>query len=165
MFYFWCIVIVLFNIVLYANFRSGIYDYFRLSKMSKSNIKKSRKGFRNYWFYESINKKSPLGILYNLNYIYLTATVAFSVPAVLLGYIKALQPTLFVLSIILCIIEIPSTILSSTHSNIAEFGKPFVLLVRRSFHPGHRGPFYSSLIDIFSWVVTALFIYFSYLQL
>ena len=44
MFYFYGIVIVLYNLLLYAIFRNGIYDYLRLSKMSKSNIKKNRKG-------------------------------------------------------------------------------------------------------------------------
>lgn len=161
MFYFYGIVIGLYNFLLYAIFRSGIYDYLRLSKISKSNIKKNRKGFKNYWFYQSINKQTPLGILYILNYIFLTFSVIFIILAVTMGFIKALQPVLFHLSIILCIIEIPSTIIATICSNNAEYGRPFVWFAKRK----HMKGFYSSLIDMFSWSVTVLLICLSFKQL
>lgn len=161
MFYFYSIVIVLYNLLLYATFRSGIYDYLRLSKMSKSNIKRSRKGLKNYWLYQLINKKTPLGILYGLNYIFLISTAIFTILAILIGYIKIFQPILFVISILLCLIEIPSTILTSIYTNKMEYGKAFVFLAKRNYMRGYC----SSLIDMFSWVITALFIYLSYQQL
>ena len=161
MFYFYSIVIVLYNLLLYAIFRSGIYDYLRSSKMSKSNIKKSRKGLKNYWLYCSINRQQPLGILYGLNYIFLAATVVFTAFAVSAGFIKALQPILFFLSVILCIIEIPASITASIHSDNAEYGKPFVLLAKRKDTKGYH----SSLFDMCSWIITAIFICFSYRQL
>jgi len=129
--------------------------------MSKSNIKKCRKGIKNYWLYHSINQQRPLGILYGLNYIFLVSTAIFTILAVLLGFIKALQPILFTFSILLCIIEIPSVIIASIYSNNAEYGKPFVLLTKRKFGRGYS----SSLIDFLSWVINALFIYLSYKQL
>ena len=161
MFYFYSVVIVLYNLLLYAIFRSGIYDYLRLSKMSKSNIKKNRKGFKNYWLYQMINKQTPLGILYSLNYIFLISTAIFTVLAITIGFIKMFRPIIFVCSILLCLIEIPSSILASIYSNKMEYGKAFVFLAKRKYMRGYC----SSLIDIFSWVVTALFIYFSYQQL
>ena len=161
MFYFLNIVIVLYNLLLYAIFRSGIYDYLRLSKMSKTNIKQSCRGFKNYWLYQASNIKTPLGILYNLNCIFLVSTTTFSVLALLLGYIKAVQPILFTLSILLCIVEIPTTGLASAYSTKAEFGKRFVFLAKRK----DTGKFCSSVVDMFSWCITALLIYLSYLQL
>lgn len=129
--------------------------------MSKSNIKKSRKGFKNYWLYHSINKQTPLGVLYSLNYIFLTSTVVFTIFAVALGFIKELQPILFVISVLICIIEIPSTIVASICSNNEKYGKPFILLEKRKSMKGYS----SSLVDIFSWVINALLIYLSYQQL
>lgn len=161
MFYFFTILITFYNLLLYAIFRSGIYSYLRLSKMSKSNIKKSSKGFKNYWLYHSINKQRPLGILYSLNFIFLITTFAFTVFAITLGFIETLKPILFTFSIILCVIEIPSVIISSIHNNNEEYGKPFILLAKRKYLRGYS----SSLIDWFSWGITAFLIYLSYQQL
>ena len=161
LFYIFGIMISIYNIVLYAIFRGGIYDYLRLSKMSKKNINKHRKGFKNYWLYVSINHQTPLGILYYLNIIFLVSTIAFSVLAVALCFIKVLQPVVFACSILLCIIEIPTVFLASVYSYKAEFGTPFVLFARRKL----TGKFCSSLIDMFSWCITAFLIYLSYFYL
>ena len=161
MFYFFMIVIAFYNLLLYAIFRSGIYSYLRLSKMSKTYIKKNRKGFINYWLYHSINKQNSLGVLYGLNLTFLIATITFMIFAITLGYIKVLQPILFALSIVLCIIEIPCAIIASIHSNNEDYGKPFVFLAKRKHIRGYT----SSLIDWLSWSITALFIYLSFQQL
>lgn len=161
MFYFFMIVIALYNLSLYAIFRSGIYSYLRLSKISKTYIKKNRKGFINYWLYYSINKQNPLGILYGLNLIFLIATFTFMVFAITLGFIEALQSILIVFSIVLCTIEIPCMIISSIHSNIEDYGKPFIFLAKRK----HVGGYTSSLIDWLSWLMTAFLIYLSFQQL
>ncbi len=161
MFYFFNIVIVLYNLLIYAVFRGGIYDYLRLSKMSKTNIKKNSKGFINYLLYQSINKENSLGVLYYINIIYLIYTVVFSFIAVTMGSVMIFRPALLILSVILCIIEIPAVFLASIYNNKLEFGKPFVLFVRRKL----TGKFCSSLIDMFSWSVTAFLIYISYFKL
>lgn len=161
MFYFFNIVIVFYNLLLYTIFRGGIYDYLRLCKMSKNNIKKSRKGLKNYWLYLSIHKQTSLGILYYINIVFLISTIAFSIFTIALGFIKMLQPIVLVFSIAICVIEIPSTMLASIYNYRAEFGKPFVLLARRKY----TNKLCSSLIDLFSWGITAFLIYISYLQL
>ena len=161
MFYFFMLVIAFYNLLLYAIFRSGIYSYLRLSKMSKSNIKKNRKGFINYWFYHSINKQTSLGILYGLNLTFLIATVTFMLFAIASGYIEAVQPILFAFSIVLCIIEIPCIIVASIHSKNEDYGKPFVFLAKRKHLRGYT----SSLIDWLSWVITAVLICLSFRQL
>ena len=155
------IVIAFYNLLIYAIFRSGIYSYLRLSKMSKTYIKKNRKGFINYWLYHSINKQNSLGVLYGLNLAFLIATITFMIFAITLGYIKVMQPILFALSIVLCIIEIPCAIIASIHSNNEDYGKPFVFLAKRKHIRGYT----SSLIDWLSWSITAIFIYLSFQQL
>ena len=160
MFYTLHILIVVYNLLLYMNFRSGIYDYLRLSKMSKTNIRKSRKGFQNYWFYRSINEQKPLGILYYLNYIYLISSVIYSIITLALGYIKILQPFFLVFSSLLCLIQILPNIFSSIYSCQARFGKPFVLLAWSNTPFLRR--LYSSLLDMLGWAMTAVLIYLSY---
>ena len=131
MFYFLMIVIAFYNLLLYAIFRGGIYSYLRLSKISKTYIKKTRKGFINYWFYHSINKKKSLGILYGLNLAFFIATISFMLFTITLGYIRGLQVILFVFSVVLCVIEIPCMIIASIHSNKEDYGKPFVFLAKK----------------------------------
>ena len=161
MFYFFMIVIAFYNLLLYAIFRSGIYSYLRLSKMSKTYINKNRKGFINYWLYHSINKQNSLGLLYSLNFTFLIATTSFLLLAITLGYIRELQPILFAFSILLCVIELPCTIIASIHSNNEDYGKPFVLLAKRKHIRGYT----SSLIEWLSWTITAFLIYLSFQQL
>ncbi len=161
MFYFYSILIVLYNLFLYAIFRSGIYDYLRLSKMSKSNIKKCTKGFMNYWFFQSINKQMPLGILYDLNGIFLIFTAVFTLLTVSIGYIKMFQPVLLVISVLLCLIEIPAVILESIYANKIEYGRAFVFFAKRK----HSGGYTSSLLEMLSWVITASLICLAYRQL
>ncbi len=160
-FYFFMIVIAFYNFWLYTVFRIGIYSYLRLSKMSKTYIKKNRKGFINYWLYHSIHKQNSLGHLYSLNLTFLIATVSFLLLAITLGYIRAMQPILLTFSILLCVIEIPCTIIASIHSNNEDYGKPFVLLAKRKHIRGYT----SSLIDWLSWTLTAFLIYLSLQQL
>ena len=136
MFYFYGIVIVLYNLLLYAIFRNGIYDYLRLSKMSNSNIKKNRKGLKNYWMYQSINNQTPLGILYSLNYIFLISTIIFTILVIATGFIKMFQPFLVVIAIILCLVEIPSSIIASIYSNKMEYGRAFVFFAKRKYMRG-----------------------------
>lgn len=158
MFYVLLIVIAFYNLFLYTIFRSGIYSYLRLSKMSKTNIKKNRKGFINYWLYYSINKQNSLGALYGLNIAFFIATVTFIFFTIALGYIRVIQPILFVFSILVCIIEIPCMIIASIHSSNEDYGKPFVFLAKRK---GFRG-YTSSLIECLSWILTVLLIYLSF---
>ena len=158
MFYFLHILIVFYNLFLYFVFRDGIYHYLRLTKMSKSYIKKKQKGYANYWLYRSIHRQHPMGILYRLNLVFLAATIICSVLIVALGFIKALQPFVLFVSLVLCLIEIPAMAIFSFYDCKAEFGQGFVLFRKRKESNGY----YSSLFMILPWCVTAVWIYVSY---
>ena len=158
MFYTLFLILVLYNLLLYSIFRSGIYDYIRLSKRSKTYIKKHRKGFKNYWLYTEIHRQNSLDKIYYLNIVFLCYTVLFSVITVTLGYVEALQPFLLIASVGLLIIQIPSITVATVYSYRKEFGRSFVLWEKRKY----SGGFCSSLIDMLSWIVTAFLIYLTY---
>lgn len=161
MFYFINIIIALYGLLLYAVFRGGVYDYLRVRKMSKTYIRKSMKGFKNYWFYRLIHRENPMGLLYYLNILFFGAILLFVTVALLLGYVKSMRLVIFALSIVVCVIEIPAVWFSSAANYQAEFGKPFVLWVREK----KTGKCRSSLVDAFSWLVSVFLIYLSYIYL
>ena len=78
----------------------------KLSARLVNSLKRTEKGFKNYWLYQMINKQTPLGILYSLNYVFLISTAIFTVLAITIGFIKMFRPIVFVCSILLCLIEI-----------------------------------------------------------
>ena len=161
MFYFLHFIIVLYNILIYALFRGGITEYMRRLRISKSYIKKNKKGFLNYWFYRDINKDRPIGAVYYLNIIYLSLTAVYSLLAIVFGYMTALKPLLLILSIIICVLQIPAGIFDSVQNCMIEYNKPFVLIAKKKGHTYY----YSSLFDMLSWCITAVFIYASYVRL
>lgn len=158
MFYLTAIFTALYNLLLYAFFRSGIYDHLRLSKMSKTYIRKNRKGLKNYWLYSEIHRQHPLGALYYLNIIFLTVTLCFTLLTLLLGYIKALQPVILVCAAVVCLVEIPCVMFASVSNCRTECGRPFVLWAKRKYSQGY----FSSLFDMLSWVLTALLVFSCY---
>ena len=40
------LILLLLSLLIYSHFRVGVYSYCRLSKMSKTNIRKNKKGLR-----------------------------------------------------------------------------------------------------------------------
>ncbi len=155
MFYGATILIVILNLCLYFAVRGSIWDFFRFNKLSKSNIRKNKKGFKNYWFYQEINKIKPLGWMYFANIIYFFLTLFYTVFALSLGYIKILQPVFFIVSIIICLIQIPTTIWSVYYDNLYAFGKAFVLCRR---FPDARRYLRTPLDYVYPWVITGLLI-------
>lgn len=51
-------------IIFYVVFRSEIYNWLRARRISKSTIRKGEKGIKNFWWYEGINEKQNMGLLY-----------------------------------------------------------------------------------------------------
>lgn len=140
----------LFTIFIYFWFRSGIYEYLRLSKMSKTYIRKNRKGVINYWFYTQIHKQRPLGYLYHLNAIFLILILLhlfFTIVFEIFGFGKLV--VLF-LTVVLCIVELPATIASARYDALAEYGVSFVLLAKRKENVGY----YSSITDYLLFAIS-----------
>lgn len=162
MFYAATILIVLFNISVYFSFRSGISDYLKIKKMSKRNFRKNRKGFKNYWFYRDINKIKSLGWMYYANIIYFSLTLFYTLFGISLGYIKFLQPVLFIVSVLICIVQIPIVFADTYYSNIYSFGTPVVLCRR---YPKPQRYLSTPLNYVLPWIITGLLICLSYQEM
>ena len=153
MFYFYAILLTLYNWLIYAIFRSTIYNSLRLSKMSKTHIRKNCKGFMNYWFYTQLHQEKNLGFLYYANIIFLIFLLLFSIISIFFGYLEVLKIPITLASSVLCLFEIPILIWCSKIDALTEYGKTFVFLRKRKESVGY----YSSLLYIFSWVIPVTF--------
>lgn len=148
----------LFSLLFYGYLRSGIYSQLRLRKISKTTIKRKRKGFQNYWFYRDIQKNYGLGWIYGLNLAYFWGWIvhlSIVLPAIAFSWLKF---PVFVCSCLLSLLEIPAVIFASVNENRAEFGTGFVLMAKCK----DTKKFRSSLIDLFVWLGPAFLVYLSY---
>lgn len=140
-FYWLNILLSFFAAILYASFRSGIYAYLRLSKNSKTFIKKSKKGFLNFWFYKKL--KRELGYAYHLNLTLFFGTVAYTLIALSLAWIEILHLPIAIIYALLCTLQITTQIFSDINYNKHEYGTPFIL-----WRKGKAGRVRSSIQDI-----------------
>ncbi|MBP3555335.1 MAG: hypothetical protein J6K63_06795 [Clostridia bacterium] len=127
-FYGWNILYVIISIFLYITFRFGVEHYLRYTKNSKTFIRKNQQGFWNYWFY--LKMRSELNLFYWLNALLLPLTLAYLVLTVSLGWLSFMQIPIAVLSALLCIVQIPSVLLSGKYDNLWYHGKVFLWLRR-----------------------------------
>lgn len=164
MFYALILIFVFYNTVLFAGFRGGIYSHLRWLGKSKTFINKHRKGIKNYWFYASIHKNAKIDSLYYLNTVYLLYSLLFSITAIVFGYIKALQPFFWVAASVLCLIELPAVAMASVYNNRLEFGRAFVFAARTRIN-NKPGRLCSSLIDICSWIFSAVLVFLIYTKM
>lgn len=158
MFYAINLLIAIFSIFMYMMFRSGIYSYLRLSKTSKTYIRKNRKGFSNYWFYTKLNKERSLGILYYLNFIFLFSLLLFSVITICFGYLEFMQLPIIILSIVLAAAEIPSSFIATVYDTKEEFGTPFVLWQKSKFMRRYTSSVFDYTVPT---IILFIFIYIS----
>ena len=144
----YCLMTVLFSIstlICYAVFRAGIQTYLRISKrLSKTNINKHKKGFRNYLWYEEIHSEFGIGKLYYLNKGY---TILFSVNLfvnLIFGFFKITSIFTCSLSILLYILATVIGLYGAMKHHLEEYGKTFVL-----FRRDRLGKIDSSFFDLF----------------
>ena len=158
MFYSLQMIFSLYSLLLYANFRSGIFHHLRLRKISKTAIRKHQKGFLNFWFYRDIHKNYGLRFIYSLNIVYSLAWLLHLSVMLLAFVFPCLKMMLLICSCILCMLEVPVVFYTSVNEYRVEFGCGFVLLAKTK----ETGKLRSSLIDMLSWICSAFLIYLSY---
>ncbi len=128
---------VLFLLILllfsYMPFRTGVDYWFRSSyHMSRTKIRKSKKGKRNYWWYEALHREKNLGAVYYVNKIFTVAWLLLFLPTVALGFIKEVSLALCPLRLLLYLLGASMTVFGIVQGNLEEHGRPFVLLAQRS---------------------------------
>lgn len=109
----------------YIYFRCGIGAYCKLRRMSKTFIRKNKKGAANYWLYKQLHNQKNLGSLYYINYIFLIGLAAFTL-VFAFSWIEWMRIPLIITGIVLGLIEIPAIFEAMVQINRKEFGKPFV---------------------------------------
>lgn len=118
-------------LILYVMFRSAIYDWLRWERVSKSSLKKNRKGFGNYWFYRFFYRKQLPNHLYYLNVLFFASLALFLAAVIPFGYLDVMQRPIAYLSVVLWLSEVPCVVATTRIEAITQYGKSFVWWVKR----------------------------------
>lgn len=153
------LILLLSALFTYFHFRTGVYAYCRLSKMSKSYIRKNTKGASNFWLYSQLHKQDNLGVLYYLNLIYL-----FSLSVFLLvfpfSWISFLKMPVVLVGAFLGLVTIPVYFVSLIYTNMEDVGKPFVIFRVIKGYNGRRWHYVTVFDWLFCVLPLALYIFF-----
>ncbi len=127
---FWLVnlILVISSAITYTLFRIGVYSYCRLNKMSKTYIRKSRKGISNYWFYSKVHKENNLGVLYYLNLLFFSLFVIHLI-LFAFSWISFIKSPTTIVGFMLCIATIPVYCTFLIYYNLENLGKPFVIFM------------------------------------
>ena len=139
-FYVFNIICAMVALHIYISFRISITSYLRINKNSKTYIKKSKKGFLNYWTYKKINDDLRLGYIFYLNIAMLTLTLVYVFLSVCLGWIKVFNLPIAICNAILCVAQIPAIIFSDMYWNLEHYKKKFVILAKNIIYNNGKLP-------------------------
>lgn len=153
------LILLLFGIFTYFHFRSGVYSYCRISKMSKSYIRKNTKGALNFWLYSQLHKQKNLGALYYLNLIYLLSLITF-IFLFSFSWVSFLRIPVIISGILLGIATIPVFFVSLMYSNIEDTGKAFVAFNVVKGYNGKSRRFVTVFDWLFCIIPLAFYIFF-----
>ena len=141
-----CAVVALY---IYISFRISITSYLRINKNSKTYIKKSKKGFLNYWLYKYINDDVQLGYIFYLNISVLVLTLVYVFLSVCFGWIKIFNLPIAICNGILCVAQVPAIIFSDIYWNLEHYKKKFVILAKNiTYNDGKWHGLHSSFFAI-----------------
>ena len=122
------IYLVIFPIAYYC-FRDIVHqNLLKRRRIRKRDIRKSKKGIKNFWWYEDLHRQYDLDILYRINKIitvYYPLTFALFI---MLGWITEFKILIAILYISVYIIYSVSAFICCTLYNKINYGKAFVLL-------------------------------------
>ena len=133
------IVALLFYLLMYFTFRDGVKIACKISH------KKKLKGFKNYWWFESLRGIKHLGRFYVINKIFVCLYALAVIVTVPLSFFASFRMVVIAFNVIIGAALIPMTLFGVIKSNKKEFGKSFVWLKIRT--DGTK-KLYSSVIDV-----------------
>lgn len=136
----------------------GVNSYLRHNKHSKTFIRKNKKGLLNYWFYSQLNSEVGLGYIYYLNMLFIVLGGAYLVFSVAFGWIGVFELPIAILGLAVCCVEVPATVFESIFSNYEEYGRPFVLWIKRTHSRGYTSSFFDlgwavGLVAYSVWII------------
>lgn len=129
--------------IFYLLFRFAVESWLRKKNISKSRIKKLKKGKKNFWWYEALHEEVDLGLIYHANKLF---TILYPIDlalALTLGWLRFMTPVITGIYVIISVLSAGMSLFSSAQNNIEAYGKPVVVLRRTKNHG-----FTSSLFDL-----------------
>ena len=142
-YYFVTLLFLLLPPIFYLFFRFSVESRLRGRRISKTRIRKLKKGKRNFWWYEALHKEFNLGWLYSLNKIFTVGYLITLILSVTLGWCRFMAPVITVLYALVSLAVGVMSLFSSAQGNVENYGTPIVLLRRTR----NRG-FTSSVLDL-----------------
>ena len=155
-FYLYNVICAVFALFIYISFRFSVDSYLRVNKNSKTFIKKSKKGFLNYWIYKRINDEIGLNYVFCLNIILLILTALYFCVTICFGWIELLYMPIAICNAMLCAVQIPTIFFSDIYWNLECYKKKFVILRKNKSGGGFRSSFYA-IIEAIGLLVFAIY--------
>lgn len=130
--------------IFYLIFRMSVDGWLRRKGISKSKIKKLKKGRKNYWWYETLHEQFGLGAIYHLNKLITIFYPAGLILSVTLGWLRFMVPVVTGIYAVVSVLSAVMSLFSSVQTNLDAYGTPVVIL-RRTQNQGYT----SSVFDLF----------------
>ncbi len=156
-FYIYNLICAMFALFIYTSFRTSIHSYLRINRNSKTYIRKSKKGFLNYWIYKKINYDVRLGYIFYLNISLLILTLLYVFFSVCFGWIKILSLPIAICDVMLCAAQIPAIVFSDVYWNLEYYQKKFVILAKKKSGLGFFHSSFYAVIEILGILLFAIY--------
>ena len=147
-FYFLYLLLLCLPPLYYALFRGAADIWLRQKRISKTMIRKLKKGKANFWWYQALHEKYGLGAIYFINRVFTVLYPTALLLHLIFGWIKIISVPTFFLSALCNLLASFMFMFSGCQFHKDAFGRPFVLLARL---PG--GKYQSTLFDLFTAAV------------
>lgn len=128
----WFLIFFQFVFIYMLTFREGMYNYFRLHKISNTKIQKSTKGMKNYWWYQRLHEEFGFDAQYYINKVYTVVSLTILILHLLFGWSKIMSIPIAILISLSLIVYVPMNYFAIIQQNLHEHGKRFVFFKRRS---------------------------------
>lgn len=147
---------LLFPMLHYLFFREGMKNRFKRKKVVKRDVRILMRGKKNFWWYQAIHEKYNIGFVYFLNLSYTVLFLVTLASMLLFGWLHAMQYVNAALYTVLAVFGVGLSVFGMAESNIAEYGKPWIMLRYLGRYKG-RWRWDSSLSQIFIAIGAAVF--------
>ena len=148
MFYFFNIFFLLIYALMYGAFRDGVRANHKISRKAKL------KGAKNCLWFEGVRESKYLRASYYINKIFTVVYLFVATVVLFIGWFDFAKVIIVVLMGILGAFLIPMNFYAWIHCNKREYGKSFVLWIKRK---NGSGFYHSAVIDVM-WSITPVLI-------
>ena len=146
MYYFITLVFLLVPPIYYFFFRLNVIEYLSGKlKRRERTLRKSMKGKKNFWWYQSIHDEFGIGSIYHLNLVFTLLYVVAATVTLVLGFFKATIPIVCAINLLTYAATSILSVYASLMYNTNTYNSP-VVIFRRSASKRID----SSLLDLFS---------------